>query len=159
MQPAPHSARVQIFARTVTLATEHIPGRTAGNYVEFEIRDNGAGIAPPLALARPSLGRRQRGPLAALVSCEVERASKLLVTEWVIQLHKAYRALAQAGYASVCAPVSLAAHHGVCPASLGRKLAARQDKSNPQCARNTLSGRSWRASVGLHHGVSRGSAF
>ncbi len=74
---------------------------------------------------------RQRGPLAALVSCEVERASKLLVTEWVIQLHKAYRALAQAGYASVCAPVSLAAHHGVCPASLGRKLAARQDKSNP----------------------------
>ena len=46
MPPAPHPARVQIFARNVTLASEQIPGLTAGNYVEFEIRDNGAGIAP-----------------------------------------------------------------------------------------------------------------
>jgi two-component system cell cycle sensor histidine kinase/response regulator CckA len=46
MPPAPHPARVQIFARNVTLVPEQIPGLAAGPYVEFEIRDNGTGIAP-----------------------------------------------------------------------------------------------------------------
>ncbi len=46
MPPTPHPARVQIFARNVTLAHDHIPGLTTGHYVEFEIRDNGSGIAP-----------------------------------------------------------------------------------------------------------------
>jgi len=46
MPPAPHLARVQIYAHNVTLTSEQIPGLTAGSYVEFEIRDNGTGISP-----------------------------------------------------------------------------------------------------------------
>ena len=46
MPPAPHPARVQLYARNITLASDHIPGLAAGSYVEFEIRDNGNGIAP-----------------------------------------------------------------------------------------------------------------
>ncbi len=46
MPPSPHSARVQMYARNVTLAPDQIPSLAAGSYVEFEIRDNGTGIAP-----------------------------------------------------------------------------------------------------------------
>ncbi|MEI8090008.1 MAG: ATP-binding protein [Opitutaceae bacterium] len=46
MPPAPHPARVQMYARNVTLAPDQIPSLAAGSYVEFEIRDNGTGIAP-----------------------------------------------------------------------------------------------------------------
>jgi len=46
MPAGPHPARVQLYARNVTLTPDQIPGLTAGSYVEFEIRDNGTGIAP-----------------------------------------------------------------------------------------------------------------
>jgi len=46
MPPAPHSARVQLRARNVALAADQIPGLAAGDYVEFESRDNGSGIKP-----------------------------------------------------------------------------------------------------------------
>jgi PAS domain S-box-containing protein len=46
MPPAPHAARVQLCARNVTVAPDQIPGLAAGNYVEFESRDNGSGIKP-----------------------------------------------------------------------------------------------------------------
>jgi signal transduction histidine kinase len=43
MPPAPHAARVKLCARNVTVAAEQIPGLPAGDYVEFESRDNGSG--------------------------------------------------------------------------------------------------------------------
>lgn len=46
MPPAPHPARVQLYARNITVGPDHIPGLAAGSYVEFEVRDNGTGIAP-----------------------------------------------------------------------------------------------------------------
>ncbi|HVU36631.1 MAG TPA: ATP-binding protein [Opitutaceae bacterium] len=46
MPPAPHRARLQIRAGNVTLADEQVPGLGAGDYVEFEVRDNGTGIKP-----------------------------------------------------------------------------------------------------------------
>ena len=46
MPPAPHAARVKLCARNVTVAAEQIPGLPAGDYVEFESRDNGSGIPP-----------------------------------------------------------------------------------------------------------------
>jgi CheY-like chemotaxis protein len=46
MPAGPHPARVQLYARNVPLTPDQIPGLTAGSYVEFEIRDNGTGIAP-----------------------------------------------------------------------------------------------------------------
>ena len=46
MPPSPHVARVQIRARNVTLAAEQVPPLSAGDYVEFEVRDNGSGIKP-----------------------------------------------------------------------------------------------------------------
>ena len=46
MPPAPHAAQVQLCARNVTIIPEQIPGLAAGNYVEFESRDNGSGIKP-----------------------------------------------------------------------------------------------------------------
>jgi len=46
MPPAPHAARVKLCARNVTVSAEQIPGLPAGDYVEFESRDNGFGIKP-----------------------------------------------------------------------------------------------------------------
>ncbi|MBC7365266.1 MAG: response regulator, partial [Undibacterium sp.] len=46
MPPAPHSARVQLCARNVAISGDQIPGLAAGDYVEFESRDNGSGIKP-----------------------------------------------------------------------------------------------------------------
>ena len=46
MPPAPHTARIQLSAASATLEEGRIPGLTAGEYVEFEVRDNGAGMAP-----------------------------------------------------------------------------------------------------------------
>jgi signal transduction histidine kinase/CheY-like chemotaxis protein len=46
MPPAPHAARVKLCARNVTAAADQIPGLPAGDYVEFESRDNGSGIEP-----------------------------------------------------------------------------------------------------------------
>ncbi|MES2693102.1 MAG: PAS domain-containing protein, partial [Verrucomicrobiota bacterium] len=46
MPPAPHVPRLQIHARNVTLAENQVPALGAGQYVEFEVRDNGTGIKP-----------------------------------------------------------------------------------------------------------------
>ncbi len=46
MPPPPHRPRLQIQARNVALAENQVPGLAGGNYVEFEVRDNGAGIKP-----------------------------------------------------------------------------------------------------------------
>ncbi len=46
MPPPPHVARVQIRATNVTLPAEQVPPLPAGDYVEFEVRDNGSGIKP-----------------------------------------------------------------------------------------------------------------
>ncbi len=44
MPPAPHAARVQLCARNVAIGPDQVPGLAAGDYVEFESRDNGSGI-------------------------------------------------------------------------------------------------------------------
>jgi two-component system cell cycle sensor histidine kinase/response regulator CckA len=44
MPPPPHRARLQLRAANVMLAADQIPPLPAGNYVELEVRDNGAGI-------------------------------------------------------------------------------------------------------------------
>ena len=46
MPPPPHRPRLGLSARGVALADQQVPGLAAGGYVEFEIRDNGSGIAP-----------------------------------------------------------------------------------------------------------------
>ncbi|MBL9187252.1 MAG: PAS domain-containing protein [Opitutaceae bacterium] len=46
MPPPPHRPRVQLRARSLMLAEQQVPELAAGTYVEFEIRDNGSGIAP-----------------------------------------------------------------------------------------------------------------
>ncbi|WP_414664145.1 PAS domain-containing hybrid sensor histidine kinase/response regulator [Horticoccus sp. 23ND18S-11] len=46
MPPPPHRARVQIHASNVALTEQQVPGLAAGDYVEFEVRDNGGGIKP-----------------------------------------------------------------------------------------------------------------
>ncbi len=46
MPPAPHAARVQLCARNVAIGVDQIPGLAAGDYIEFESRDNGSGIKP-----------------------------------------------------------------------------------------------------------------
>ena len=46
MPPDPHVGRVQLCARNLTVSGKKIPGLTPGDYVEFECRDNGAGIPP-----------------------------------------------------------------------------------------------------------------
>ncbi len=46
MPPPPHMPRLQIHARNITLAAEQVPALAAGDYVEFEVRDNGSGIKP-----------------------------------------------------------------------------------------------------------------
>ncbi|PAW67322.1 MAG: hypothetical protein B9S34_05805 [Opitutia bacterium Tous-C1TDCM] len=46
MPPPPHRPRIQLQARNIVLAENQVPGLVGGNYVEFEVRDNGAGIKP-----------------------------------------------------------------------------------------------------------------
>ncbi len=46
MPPAPHKARLEITARNLTLAENQVSSLTAGDYVEFAVRDNGSGIKP-----------------------------------------------------------------------------------------------------------------
>ncbi len=46
MPPPPHQPRLDLRARSLALADQQVPGLAAGGYVEFEIRDNGSGIAP-----------------------------------------------------------------------------------------------------------------
>ncbi len=46
MPPAPHKPRLQIHAGSITLADNQVPSLAAGEYVEFEVRDNGSGIKP-----------------------------------------------------------------------------------------------------------------
>jgi len=44
LSPAPHRPRVQLRASNTTLAEGRVSGLPAGDYVEFEVRDNGCGI-------------------------------------------------------------------------------------------------------------------
>jgi two-component system cell cycle sensor histidine kinase/response regulator CckA len=46
MPPAPHQAQVQLRAGNVTLTDGQVPPLPAGDYVQFEARDNGSGIKP-----------------------------------------------------------------------------------------------------------------
>ncbi|MBL9203393.1 MAG: PAS domain-containing protein [Opitutaceae bacterium] len=46
MPPPPHRPRLHLRAGNTTLGEQQVPGLGAGAYVEFEIRDNGSGIAP-----------------------------------------------------------------------------------------------------------------
>jgi PAS domain S-box-containing protein len=46
MPPAPHKARLQLRAADARIAAGQIASLPAGDYVEFEVRDNGSGIKP-----------------------------------------------------------------------------------------------------------------
>ena len=46
MPPPPHMPRLQIRAFNVTVGEQQVPGLAPGDYVEFEVRDNGSGIKP-----------------------------------------------------------------------------------------------------------------
>ena len=46
MPPAPHRAKLQLRSGNVTLVDGQVPALTAGDYVEFEVRDNASGIPP-----------------------------------------------------------------------------------------------------------------
>ncbi len=47
MPPPPHRPRLELSAHNTSLAAQQeVPGLPAGDYVEFEVRDNGSGIAP-----------------------------------------------------------------------------------------------------------------
>ena len=46
MPPPPHAPVLQIRAANVTLAENQVPALAPGDYVEFEVRDNGTGIKP-----------------------------------------------------------------------------------------------------------------
>ena len=46
MPPAPHRARLQVRAGNISLVDDQVPSLPAGDYVEFEVRDNGTGIKP-----------------------------------------------------------------------------------------------------------------
>lgn len=48
MPPGPHVGRVQLCARNFTVHEQQISGLPAGEYVEFQFRDNGAGIPPEI---------------------------------------------------------------------------------------------------------------
>ncbi len=48
MPAPPHKARVQLKATGVHFAAGQVPSLPAGDYVEFEVRDNGSGIKPEL---------------------------------------------------------------------------------------------------------------
>ena len=51
MPPPPHRAKLQLRAGNVTLTDGQVPALAAGDYVEFEVRDNASGI-PPEHLAK-----------------------------------------------------------------------------------------------------------
>ncbi len=46
MPPAPHIGRIQLRAANVVIGNDEVSGLAAGNYVEFEVRDNASGIKP-----------------------------------------------------------------------------------------------------------------
>jgi two-component system, cell cycle sensor histidine kinase and response regulator CckA len=46
MPPAPHRARIQLRAADTHISEGQIATLSAGDYVEFEVRDNGSGIKP-----------------------------------------------------------------------------------------------------------------
>jgi two-component system cell cycle sensor histidine kinase/response regulator CckA len=46
MPPPPHRPALHIRAHNVALADNQVPALPAGDYVEFEVRDNGSGIKP-----------------------------------------------------------------------------------------------------------------
>jgi signal transduction histidine kinase/CheY-like chemotaxis protein len=46
MPPAPHKAKVQLRAANARIAEGQLASLPAGDYVEFEVRDNGSGIKP-----------------------------------------------------------------------------------------------------------------
>ncbi len=46
MPPAPHPGQVQLRAANITLAAGQVDSLPAGEYVQFESRDNGSGIKP-----------------------------------------------------------------------------------------------------------------
>ena len=46
MPPPPHRPKVQLRAANITLAEGQVAPLPAGEYVEFEVRDNGSGIPP-----------------------------------------------------------------------------------------------------------------
>jgi two-component system, cell cycle sensor histidine kinase and response regulator CckA len=46
MPPPPHRPRLEVRARNVLLREKQVPALAAGDYVEFEVRDNGSGIKP-----------------------------------------------------------------------------------------------------------------
>ncbi|HVS53733.1 MAG TPA: PAS domain-containing protein [Opitutaceae bacterium] len=46
MPPPPHQPQLQIRAGNIALAENQVPALAAGDYVEFEVRDNGSGIKP-----------------------------------------------------------------------------------------------------------------
>jgi two-component system cell cycle sensor histidine kinase/response regulator CckA len=46
MPPPPHAPRLQLRAGNLTLADGQVDALAAGDYVEFEVRDNGSGIKP-----------------------------------------------------------------------------------------------------------------
>ncbi len=46
MPPPPHKAKLQIHAHNIALIEDQVPSLAAGDYVEFEVRDNGSGIKP-----------------------------------------------------------------------------------------------------------------
>jgi two-component system cell cycle sensor histidine kinase/response regulator CckA len=46
MSPPPHRARIHIRVANVVLNADQIPPLAAGNYLGFEVRDNGSGISP-----------------------------------------------------------------------------------------------------------------
>jgi len=46
MPPPPHRPRLQVRAGNIALADNQVPALPAGDYVEFEVRDNGSGIKP-----------------------------------------------------------------------------------------------------------------
>jgi PAS domain S-box-containing protein len=46
MPPPPHQPQLHIRAGNIALAENQVPALAAGDYVEFEVRDNGSGIKP-----------------------------------------------------------------------------------------------------------------
>ncbi|MSU48163.1 MAG: PAS domain-containing sensor histidine kinase [Opitutus sp.] len=46
MPPPPHRPRLQIRAANIRLTDNQVPALAEGDYVEFEVRDNGSGIKP-----------------------------------------------------------------------------------------------------------------
>ena len=77
MPPPPHRARLQLRASSTHVNEGQIASLPAGDYVEFEVRDNGSGI-PPENLERiwdPSSRRRSTGPASGSPRCFRSSAS------------------------------------------------------------------------------------